>query len=752
MQRIALLALAAPKRIIAVAVLIVCCAAVIGLPVFKSLSAAGFRDPAAQSSRAADLLSQEFGQGDLQLVLTVRSEQGASSADARRVGMEIVDTLDGAADVAAVTSPWTAPPPAARGLISTDGKTGLVVAGIDGGGTDAQRRADELAQGLVGTREGVTVSAGGPAMTYVQINHQSKHDLLLVEGIVIPLSFLVLVWVFGGLLAAAVPLTVGIMAIVGCLALLRVITLATEVSTFALNLTAAMGMALAIDYTLLIVSRYRDERRAGSAVDDALVVTMATAGRTVLFSAVTVGCSMLALALFPMYFLRSFAYAGIGVVTLTALAALLVTPAVIVLLGDRIDALDIRRGARRILRRPPPQPQPVERNFWYRAGRFGTRRAVPVAIAAVTLLLVLGAPFLGIKWGFPDDRLLPETASARQIGDQLRNDFAEDTTQAVTIVVPDTAAVPPAEMARYAAELSRVFRVTSVSSPVGAFAQGLDVLGPSGPAGVAGDRAFLTVNSSAPLFSADSELQLAQLSAVAGPGGRETLLTGTAQVNHDNAAAIMSRLPLVLTVMAAITFVLLFLLTGSVVIPIKALVLNALSLTATFGALVWIFQDGHLGALGTTSTGTLVANVPVLLFCIAFGLSMDYEVFLISRIREQRLAYATAGNDEAVALGLAKTGRVVTAAALLMSISFAALIASDVSIMRMFGLGLTLAVVVDATLVRMLLLPAFMHILGDVNWWAPRWMVRLHSRFGLSETKVVKTAGRHRMPANMIGP
>ena len=202
--------------------------------------------------------------------------------------------------------------------------------------------------------------------------------------------------------------------------------------------------------------------------------------------------------------------------------------------------------------------------------------------------------------------------------------------------------------------------------------------------------------------------------------------------------------------MSVITFILLFLLTGSVIIPIKALVLNALSLTATFGALVWIFQEGHLGALGTTTTGTLVANVPVLLFCIAFGLSMDYEVFLISRIREQRLAFATADNDEAVALGLARTGRVVTAAALLMSISFAALIASEVSIMRMFGLGLTLAVLVDATLVRMLLLPAFMHILGDVNWWAPRWMVRVHQRFGLSETRVVKTHRRHQLPRKYL--
>jgi RND superfamily putative drug exporter len=230
-------------------------------------------------------------------------------------------------------------------------------------------------------------------------------------------------------------------------------------------------------------------------------------------------------------------------------------------------------------------------------------------------------------------------------------------------------------------------------------------------------------------------LQLSRLHLVIGPGGKDVVFGGTAQVNHDNAVAISSRLPTVLAVMAVISFVLLFLLTGSVVLPIKALLLNVLSLTATFGALVWIFQDGHLGALGTTPVGTLVAHVPVLLFCVAFGLSMDYEVFLISRIREYWLTSdrTPADNDEAVSLGLARTGRVVTAAALLMSISFAALIASNVSIMRMFGLGLTLAVLVDATLVRMLLMPAFMHVLGKANWWAPRWMVRLHDRFGFNE-------------------
>ena len=293
---------------------------------------------------------------------------------------------------------------------------------------------------------------------------------------------------------------------------------------------------------------------------------------------------------------------------------------------------------------------------------------------------MLGAPFLGVRWGFPDDRVLPTSTSAHQVGDQLRNDFANNSATAVTVVIPDADGLAPPDLDRYAADLSRVPDVSAVSAPTGTFVDGATAGPPSAATGVAQGSAFLTVDSTAPLFSDRSEAQLDRLHAVPGPAGRTVEMTGTAQINHDSVDAITSRLPLVLGLIAVITFVLLFLLTGSVVLPVKALVLNVLSLTAAFGALVWIFQDGHLGALGTTSTGTLVANMPVLLFCIAFGLSMDYEVFLISRIREYWLGFrrTRADNDESVALGVARTGRVITAAALIMSISFAALIAAQV--------------------------------------------------------------------------
>jgi RND superfamily putative drug exporter len=364
------------------------------------------------------------------------------------------------------------------------------------------------------------------------------------------------------------------------------------------------------------------------------------------------------------------------------------------------------------------------------------RRAIPIGLAGVSVLLLLGVPFLGIKWGFPDDRVLPQSAAARQVGDRLRTDFDDNSQNAVTVVVPDAIGLTPADFERYAADLSMVADVTHVNAPTGTFIAGRNA-GPPGPAaGVADGHAFLTVDSRAPLFSDASDAQLDRLHAVNGPGGREVALTGIAQINRDSVQAITSRLPLVFGVIAMVTFLLLFMLTGSVVLPLKALVLNVLSLSAAFGALIWIFQDGHLGAFGTTPSGTLVATIPVLLFCIAFGLSMDYEVFLISRIREFWLESpgTRADNDEAVALGLARTGRVITAAALIMSISFAAMIAAEVSFMRMFGTGLTLAVLIDATLVRIVLVPAFMKVLGRWNWWAPPPLVSLHQRIGISES------------------
>jgi len=742
LQGIARLAIAAPRRIIAVALLVMVGTALFGIPVVESLSAGGMQDPGAESSRAAKVLSEKFDQGDMDMLITVTANGGVQSAAARAVGTDLVQRLEASPYVGQVTSPWTAPPSASSSLLSKDGNTGLIVAGISGGQNEAPKHAKTLVEALVHDRDGVTVRAGGTATVYSQVNAQTEKDLMFMESLAIPLSFVVLVWVFGGLVAAALPMAVGGFAILGSMAVLHAITFATNVSIFALNLTVALGLALAIDYTLLIISRYRDELAGGAGRDEALIRTMATAGRTVLFSAMTVALSMVTMVLFPQYFLKSFAYAGVAVVAFAAIAAVVVTPAAIKLLGERVDSMDVRRLLRRVLGRPEPRPKPVEQSFWYRSSKLVMRRAVPIGAAVIALLLVLGAPFLSVKWGFPDDRVLPKSASARQVGDQLRNDFAVDSATNVTVVLPDAIGVTPVDLSRYAAALSQVPDVSSVSSPGGTFIGGAPAGPPTAPAGLADGSAFLTVGSTAPLFSDASAAQLRRLHAVATPAGKPVQMAGVAQINHDSVHAITTRLPIVLGAIAAITFMLLFMLTGSVVLPLKAVLLNVLSLTAAFGALVWVFQDGHLGALGASATGTLEVNLPVLLFCIAFGLSMDYEVFLISRIREYWLesGRTRADNDESVALGVAHTGRVITAAALLMSISFAALIAAQVSFMRMFGLGLTVAVLVDATLVRMVLVPAFMHVLGRANWWAPRPLARLHGRFGITEAG---TAGRH---------
>ena len=603
LQGIARLAIAAPRRIIGVAVLIFIAAAVFGIPVADSLSPGGFQDPNSESARAIKVLSDKFGQSGQQMLILVTAPAGANSEQARRVGTGLVDQLQHSPLVYNnVSSAWTAPPQVAADLVSKDGKSGLIVINLKGGENYAQKNAQSLSDQFVHDRDGVTVRAGGPAMQYAQMNKQNQDDLLLMEMIALPASFLVLIWVFGGLLAAALPMALGALAVVGSMSVLRLITFTTEVSIFALNLSTALGLALAIDYTLLIVSRYRDELAEGSDRDEALIRTMATSGRTVLFSAVTVALSMSATVAFPMYFLKSFAYAGVATVAFVATASIVITPAAIVLLGSRLDALNVRR----LLRRPDPAHKPVEELFWYRSSKFVMRRWAPIGLTVIAVLVLLGLPFFSVKWGFPDDRVLPRSASSHQVGDELRNGFAHDSATAVPVVVPDAHGLSPADLDKYAADLSRVPDVSAVSAPGGTFVGGNRVGPPAAATGLADGSALLTVSSTAPLFSPANDTQLTRLHEVTGPAGRPVEMGGVAQVNRDSVNAVTDRLPLVLGLMAAITFVLLFLLTGSVVLPVKALMCNVLSLTAAFGALVWIFQDGHLGALGTTPSGTLV--------------------------------------------------------------------------------------------------------------------------------------------------
>jgi RND superfamily putative drug exporter len=763
LQRTTRFAIRAPRRIIAVAVLLFVAAAVFGLPVINRLSGGGFQDPNSESSQAADLLRTNFNQTDQQMLIVVTDPSGALSDRARRVATDVVDQLKRSPWVLSVSSAWTSPPQAAAQLISKDHRSGMIAAGLKGGENDAQKYASKLSNQLVHDHDGVIIRAGGMAVAYAQINDQNERDLLLMESIAIPLSFAVLVWVLGGVVAAALPIVVGTLAIVCTMSVLRFISFATDVSTYALDLSIAMGLALAIDYNLLIISRYREELARADDPEYALMRTMSTAGRTVLFSATTVGLSMAVMALFPMYFLKSSAYTIVATAVVVAIAAVVVTPAAITLLGPRLDALDAHRLARRLL----PQTRawrdhahkPVHLQFWYRSTRLVLRHAVPFGSAVVALLLLLGVPFLGVKWGFPDERVLPRSASARQVADMLDSDFPNGLGTAVSVVVPDTRGASSADLSRYAADLSRVPDVASVAAPSGTYVGGSLVGPPVAATGAAHNSAFFTASTTAPLYSQASNAQLDRLHAVNTPAGRVVKMTGLAQINRDSVDAITTRLPTVLLLIAVVTFALIFLLTGSAVLPLQALVCNVLSLTAAFGAMAWIFQDGHLGAFGTTPNGTLNANIPVLLFCIAFGLAMDYEVFLVSRIHEYWVssevaremlpspAVARAANDESTAHGIAGIGRVVTTAALVMSISFAALIPAHVSFMRMLGVGLTLAVLVDATLVRMVLVPAFIHLLGRWTWWAPAPLTRLRDRLATGEAAAA-AVGRRRWAAD----
>lgn len=734
---VASVAIAKPRRIVAIAILTLVVAAIFGLPVAKSLSAGGFQDQNSESARASAMLVDKFHQGGMPLVVVVGSDDGFDSPKAREAAVDIVDQLKQSPHVISASSAWTVPPAAAKDLIARDGKSGLIVANIKGDEGEAPKHAAELAKSFPDDRDGVTVRAGGLTLIYAQSIEQTERDLLSMEMVAAPLSFLVLVWVFGGLIAAAIPIAVAAVAITVSMSALRLMTLGTEISVFALNLTVATGMALGIDYTLLLISRYREEIDSGQDRLIALTRTMVTAGRTVLFSATVVALSGTAMVLFPSYFLKSFGYVALISVAVTAVTAIVLTPAILVLLGPRLQSFDIRHLVRRLFNRPARVGAPLDQVFWYRWSKAVIRHSVLLGLAVVVLLIALVSPFAGVKWGLGDDRNLPTSVSSRQVGDQLRSNYDHNAANDFQIVLPNIDSDVP-ELARYAAALSRLPDVRSVSSPAGTFSNGVNIGPPSAPTAVSDGSAFLTVNSNAAPFTPRSESQLDLVRSTPTPGGTIIEVTGMTQINRDSIAAVTGRLPLVIAVIGAVTLILMFLLTGSVVLPVKTLVLNILSLTAAFGAVVWIFQDGHLGALGTTPTGTLDIGLPVMLFCMAFGLSMDYEVFLMARIREfwlmSKVSDPPGNNDESVALGVAHTGRVVTAAALVMSISFGSMMVSNVALMRTIGLAMAVAVVVDATLVRMVLVPAFMHVLGRWNWWAPTPLVRLHDRIGISES------------------
>ncbi|MFE9498558.1 MMPL family transporter [Streptomyces collinus] len=714
---------ARPRLSLLVALLLTALAVLAGSGVADHLGSGGWEDPDAESTYATKALEREFPGSQPNLLLLVDSgrasvDDPAVAAEARR----LAERLSAEHGVTGVGSYWQATPAAAPALRAKDGHEALIAARITGDENAMGRTLDRLAPHYRGTHGPVQVKIGGIVAVRHEMQTTIKEDLTRAEMIALPITLVLLVMVFGSAVAALLPLGIGIVAILGTNAVLRGLTAFTDVSVFALNLTTALGLGLAIDYALFIVRRYREELSAGADPLTAIGTTLRTAGRTVLFSALTVAVSLAAMMVFPQYFLRSFAYAGIAVVLLAAAAALILLPAALILLGHRVNSLDLRRLLRR--GREPGKPG-TEGTAWARTATLVMRRAPLFAVGTTVLLVILGLPFTGVRFGTADDRQLPSSAESHVVQQHLRDGFPGSPGGGLEVLAEGRAT-----RAQYAAYKERVAALTEVAR----------VDGPL----VNGDTAYFTVQPRGEAVDGAAQRLVGDLRALKAPFGTE--VTGTAAVLVDSKHAIGERLPWAGAFIAIVTLLLVFLLTGSVLIPLQAVVLNALSLTAMFGAVVWVFQDGHLsGPLGFTSPGSIETTLPVLMFCVAFGLSMDYGVFLLSRIKEEY--DRTGDHNEAVRHGLQRTGGLITAAAVILAVVMVAIGTSRVTNTKMLGLGIALAVLMDAMVVRSLLVPAIMRLTGRATWWAPAPLRRFHRRFGLSEgepaapAEVKETAG-----------
>ena len=761
------------RAVLTVVPVVLLLAALGGAGVINELQTQGWFAPSDESTRASAMVDERFEAGPPNVVLLVTASEdgGVDTPVAERAGRELTQKLAARPGVDGVASYWTLGKSAT--MRSADGRQATVTLRVTGDDDQVTDRVSALvaaAENDPGAREaGLHVQAGGQLAAERETVELVESDLRRSELVSFPFVALVLLLVFGSAVAASLPLTVGLFAAVGTLAVLHGLTMVTDVSVFALNITTALGFGLAVDYGLFVVTRFREELDAGRAPHDAVVATVATAGRTVLFSALTVAISLSSLLVFPLYYLRSFAYAGVAVVALAAAAAVILVPALLAVLGHRVDAWPLprlrrrqgrHRAARRVLgfhgqRVPaagvrdtsPRRPGRVRTGagFWHQLAHFVMRRPWPVILALVSFLVVLGVPFLGAHFALPDDRLLPRDSVSHQVAVDVRENFPYLASDTVFAVAPQVGSLRQADddIDDYATRLSEVPGVARVDTLTGAYVAGERVRAPdAASARFAGrDRhsTWFAVVTSVQAYSAQGETLAKTVRALPVPAGFEQgpgqgmLIGGTAANLVDAKHTVATSLPWAFLVVALATLAVLFLFTGSVLIPLKAVVLNVLTLTATYGALVWGFQKGHLQWLvgDFQVNDTLELTTPILMFCIAFGLSMDYEVFLLSRITEEH--DRTGDTQSAVAMGLERTGRLVTSAAAVVVIVLAALATSDLTALKMLGFGLALAVLVDATLVRGLLVPAFMRLAGEANWWAPGPLRRFHARWGLHE-------------------
>ena len=699
------------RLVLATGVLVVIAAAGFGFGVFDKLQDGGFDDPASESAKATDLEQSAFGNREADLVAIYSSDDMTVSDPAFE---RAVDDVVAGIPADAVTHVVTWYDTGAPSLVSADRHSTQVVVSLAGDTQDElSTSADEVRPKLESDQ--LTTHIAGQYAVFDDVSTTVGEDIARAETISMPLVLILSLIIFGSIVAALMPVGIGAIAVFGSFAIIRVLTSFTDVSVFAINIITLLGMGLAIDYALFIVSRFREELAAcpGTGRDDvadAVSATVATAGRTVLFSGLTVAAALASLLIFPQGFLRSMSLGGIAAVLVAMTAALTMLPATLAVLGRRIE------GGRMPWRRRRSASAAGEHGAWARLARSVMRRPVAYAVTVVVVLLALGIPFLGAKWGSVDERVLPSDAPSRVASDVQAAEFGGVQSTASIVTTGQT----PAETQAYVGELGQVGGVDNVRVMDQGTHDGEPV-------------ALIQVTWAGDSQTEASQAIVKDLRAIDPGNGAEALVGGQTASTVDLIDSVGSLLPWMGLLVVAVMLVLLFLAFGSLVLPIKAVVMNAISIVASFGIVTWIFADGHLdGPLGFTSTGYLDATQPILMLAILFGLSMDYEVFLLSRIREQW--DATGDNTEAVATGVQRTGGIITSAALLLAVVIGAFATSGIVFIKMIGVGMLVAILVDATIVRGLLVPATMKLLGRANWWAPGPMRRWWERHGIRET------------------
>ncbi|WP_052848882.1 MMPL family transporter [Streptomyces avicenniae] len=725
LRRLGILATARRRAVLVTGGVVFLLAAVFGAGAQSVLSLSRFEASGSESDRAEQVLRDEFQDGSPNYLLLVTATSGTvddpAVADAAR---EVADELAAQPLVTTVDSYWARDN--SPTLVSEDRTQALVVAWLAGDATDVREGLADITPEMVtgdDTDGLITVQAGGQDEIFRQVSDTSREDFLRAEAVIIPVVLVLLVWAYRRWSAAGLTLAVGLFSVLATLALLRGVTAFTEVSTFAANLALVLGLGLGIDYSLFVIARYREERTAGRDKHAAVVRTVETAGRTVLFSGVTVAASLAALFAFPFPFLQSFAYAGIAVVATAAFGAVVLLPAALAAVGHRVE----RRDA-------PSAPVDITTGRWYRIALRVMRKPLLYGLPILAVLLALGSPFLGARFGLPDERVLPSDATARITQEHIRENFPTEETDALQIVAQGGApADRTADTEEYALTLSEVPGVFQVDTYTGSYQEGTRVAEPPGTAEryTSEDTLRLVVTADRAALDGDLSDLVEDVRALSPP--YEVAVGGFPAAMTDFRADLFDRLPLVVGIILVVTFVILFLMTGSLLIPAKATVANILSLSVMFGSLVWVFQDGNLsGLLDFTPAGRMEPSIPILMFCIAYGLSMDYEVFIMARIKDEY--DRTGDNTTAVAAGIQRSAPLITAAAGILALTFAAYVTGQVVFLKELGVGMALAVLVDALLIRTVLVPAFMRLAGDANWWAPGPLRRLHARFGISES------------------